>query len=220
MTRVMLRRIRYACILAAVVASLSMAVVLEPAPACAAEKAGAPASTSERSASYEYELDEIGQATITGYFGDEDNLVIPGEVDGHSVVAIGSYAFEGNASLVSVDIPDSVTEIGDYAFAECASLSQVTLSSSLEVLGGGAFYNDDALASISILGNDAPTDFQVSWWADVIASDGAVSAAAQMCENAAFEAVCGEFGLGGPAASVLRELAVVYDVSALPESDE
>ena len=72
----------------------------------------------------------------------------------------------------------------------------------------------------AILGNDAPTDFQVSWWADVIASDGAASAAAQMCESAAFEAVCAEFGLGGPAASVLRELAVVYDVSALPESDE
>ena len=47
----------------------------------------------------------------------------------------------------------------------------------------------------ALLGNDSPTDFQVSWWAGVVERDGAVSAASQMCTSDAFAKVCKEFGL-------------------------
>ncbi len=47
----------------------------------------------------------------------------------------------------------------------------------------------------AILGNASPTEFQVSWWADVVSSQGAVAAASQMCDSDAFRAVCAEYGL-------------------------
>ena len=49
------------------------------------------------------------------------NLVIP-----EGVMSIGSRAFQGGSSLISVTIPSSVTSIGNYAFYNCSSLTSVT----------------------------------------------------------------------------------------------
>ena len=89
------------------------------------------------------------QATITGYSGTASALLIPSELDGYPVVAIGSMAFRNKTALRSVVIPDSVTSIGSNAFDGCTNLSSVTLSKSLDSLGYNSFRNA-AITSIEI----------------------------------------------------------------------
>ena len=99
---------------------------------------------------YTYTLDDANRATITGYSGNATALYIPGEIDGHEVVAIGDRAFENRTDLRTVMIPDSVTEMGGYAFNNCTNLSNVTLSKNLESMGSSAFGNCDGLTQIEI----------------------------------------------------------------------
>ena len=68
-----------------------------------------------------------------------ENLVIPREIDGVSVRAIGSNAFSHRSTLRSVVIPEGVTEIGYNAFAFCGNLTSLTLPDSLTRLGDEAF---------------------------------------------------------------------------------
>ena len=99
---------------------------------------------------FTYTLDEDGNATITGCNNITSSLVIPGEIDGHTVVAIGSQAFYKAANLASVSIPNSVTYIGSEAFNGCTKLASVNLPANLETLKRCAFQNCTALTEINI----------------------------------------------------------------------
>ena len=99
---------------------------------------------------YTYTLDDANRATITGYSGNATALYIPGEIDGHEVVAIGDRAFENRTDLRTVMIPDSVTRINIGAFSGCINLANITLSKKIEKIGENAFYNCDSLQSIEI----------------------------------------------------------------------
>ena len=72
---------------------------------------------------YTYVLLEDGGARITGYDGEDAELTVPDELDGHPVREIGDYAFSGCESLTAVTLPDSLTSIGDDAFSLCSSLT-------------------------------------------------------------------------------------------------
>ena len=65
--------------------------------------------------------------TVTGYFDNITEIVIPSKISGYNVTAIKNYAFKDCASLTSVTIPDSVTTIGEGAFKGCTSLESITL---------------------------------------------------------------------------------------------
>ena len=99
---------------------------------------------------YTYTLDDANRATITGYNGSATALYIPGEIDGHEVVAIGDRAFQNRTDLKTVMIPDSVTEISGMAFYGCSGLGNVTLSKNLKSLGSSTFGNCDGLTQIEI----------------------------------------------------------------------
>ena len=99
---------------------------------------------------YTYTLDDANRATITGYSGNATALYIPGEIDGHEVVAIGDRAFENRTDLRTVMIPDSVTEIGSCAFNNCTNLSNVTLSQNLKYMEGRAFGSCEKITKIEI----------------------------------------------------------------------
>ncbi len=62
-----------------------------------------------------YEVTD-GKAKITGYTGNDKDVVIPSEIDGCKVTDIGARAFFGSGNFESVTIPDSVTHIGKEAF--------------------------------------------------------------------------------------------------------
>ncbi|GHU80995.1 hypothetical protein FACS189468_2410 [Spirochaetia bacterium] len=58
----------------------------------------------------------IGTVTITGYGGTENNVIIPGEINGTTVTVIGSRVFQ-NKALTGVTIPGNITSIGFQAFS-------------------------------------------------------------------------------------------------------
>lgn len=99
---------------------------------------------------FTYTTDDDGNATITGYTGYASALVIPSEIDGHTVVAIGGSAFANREGLYSVVIPDTVTSIGSSAFSGCSNLSEVKLSNNLTSIGNWAFRNCVSISSIHV----------------------------------------------------------------------
>lgn len=72
---------------------------------------------------FEYKVNSDGTATITDYYGEVTELVIPSTLDGYKVTEIGSYAFRDCSSLTGITIPSSVTSIGDDAFCGCDKLT-------------------------------------------------------------------------------------------------
>lgn len=80
---------------------------------------------------YELSEDET-YAIVTGYSGTAAELVIADTHEGVPVTAIGTYAFEGCASLMSIIIPYSVTDIDSSAFSYCTSLTDIYYTGSEE----------------------------------------------------------------------------------------
>ena len=90
------------------------------------------------------------QAIIYGYKGNSENLEIPSKLQGGTVVAIGSEAFDNCSNLRTVKLPSTVKSIGDNSFSNCFNLKSITLSNSLENIGYGAFANCENLSEIDI----------------------------------------------------------------------
>ena len=71
---------------------------------------------------FKWEENANGGVTITGYTGEDGDVVIPLEIDGIAVTEIGDEAFRGCAGLTSITIPESVTEISGDTFSGCDNL--------------------------------------------------------------------------------------------------
>ncbi len=88
-----------------------------------------------------------GGIVITGYTGENMNVVIPEQIGGENVVAIGEGAFD--AMLIeSIELPKSVTEIGKYAFRRCGNLTTVNILGNLKTIPAGAFNFCSSLTEI------------------------------------------------------------------------
>ena len=106
--------------------------------------------------------------------GDSDDLVIPKEIDGKKVTALGAYIFD--EGFKSLTIEADIEVIPEYCvfdakgletvvlneglkilegsnFYACPDLESITLPESLEKLGDGALYDNRSLASITIPDN-------------------------------------------------------------------
>ena len=103
------------------------------------------------SGNLKYELDENGNATLTGYVEKPTGeLIIPAEVEGHLVTALGNKVFSSCTGLTSIEIPDSVTIIGAEAFQSCTGLTSVELPSGLTSIGRSVFFGCTSLTSIEL----------------------------------------------------------------------
>ena len=98
---------------------------------------------------YKFTVVDSG-ATIAGYVGPGGVVEIPATLDGMPVAAIGSGAFQGNATLTAVTIPDSVEDIRKSAFSGCTGLTGVTIGDGVVAIGDSAFYGCMRLAEIVI----------------------------------------------------------------------
>ncbi len=87
---------------------------------------------------------------ITGASGTGEELVIPSEIDGCSVISIGEKAFFGNLDLISVEIPETVTSIGDKTFTGCLALETITLPDSVKSLGESCFLSCTSLKNVTL----------------------------------------------------------------------
>ena len=114
--------------------------------------------TTDKGMKYGLSLDSNGNKyiTITGYSGDETEVVIPEtvNVDGDEIPVrtIGNSAFIENDKITCVSIPDTVTTIGNSAFRYCNSLASVSFAenSRLTSIGNDSFNSCSSLTSILI----------------------------------------------------------------------
>ena len=97
---------------------------------------------------------DFKDGTITGYTGEDTNVVIPAEIDGTTVTKIDTAAFWygvcTDTLIKSVVIPSTVTDIGDYAFDEQTDLTDIY------------FYGDTpAMTADTLESSDGPSDATV-----------------------------------------------------------
>lgn len=78
----------------------------------------------------------------------DSNIVIPSTYQGLHVTQIADYAFEGNAAITTVTIPETVTSIGDGAFQICPGLTSVTIQGKRTSIGELAFNSCSELDEI------------------------------------------------------------------------
>ncbi len=86
-------------------------------------------------------------ATITGYSGEDKQLVIPSSVDGYRVVSIADGAFE-NTDIKTVIISDGISSIGWFAFNGCHALTSITIPASVVEIGYSALGTAGSSATI------------------------------------------------------------------------
>ena len=79
------------------------------------------------------------EAVITGYSGEDEEIIIPSEVDGRKVTEIGRYALSSSA-IKKVVLPDGLKRIGIEAFGG-AGITEIEIPESVEVIQRGAFCN-------------------------------------------------------------------------------
>ena len=88
--------------------------------------------------------------TITGYAGVSGDLIIPGTINGLTVISIGDDAFS-DGSLNSVTIPSSVTSVGSNAFLG-NPMTGVTIGTGVTNIGFQAF-GGTLLTNVILPGN-------------------------------------------------------------------
>ena len=144
--------------LAALLLSLCMVLGMLPMTVFAA------GGTTTSGLTYEINGESV---TITGYTGNEASVVIPNEIEGKPVTAIGERAFYQNKTLTSVAIPDSVTGIGKSAFYK-SGLENINIPAGVTTIGMYAFANCESLSSATFADGSALS----SIGSDVFASSG------------------------------------------------
>lgn len=93
---------------------------------------------------------DAATGTITGCDKTVTQLIIPAEIGGVPVTAIGDRAFANCESLTSITIPNSVVSIGYRAFCICTVLEKVNIPDSVTYIGREAFAYCDALKNVTI----------------------------------------------------------------------
>ena len=99
---------------------------------------------------YRYRELEDGTLEITGYQGNDTELVIPAEIGGKCVTSIVDRAFYGCSSLTSIELPAGLTSIGEGAFSGCSSLTSIELPAGLTSIGFFAFSGCSSLTGIEL----------------------------------------------------------------------
>ena len=103
---------------------------------------------------YTYTINEAtGEVTITNCISGKRDVVIPDEIEGYPVTAIGDYAFAGYGRTVhhmTVKLPSTLTTIKQYAFNACSSLREIEFPASLKTIGQYAFNDCRLLGCVDI----------------------------------------------------------------------
>jgi len=109
-----------------------------------------------------FDVEEVADGLmITGYHGHEEKVVIPAEIGGVTVTAIGKGAFQNNTEInsnneiKSIILPPTIVRVKDAAFADLP-LEEVTLFDSLTSLSASAFKGCDSVKTLHINAATAP----------------------------------------------------------------
>ncbi|MDD7314980.1 MAG: leucine-rich repeat protein, partial [Bacilli bacterium] len=74
-----------------------------------------------------YSIIDNSYIVITGYKGENENLVIPSVIDGLPVIAIDDLAFLNNKTIKSVELAESLLVIGGSILSGCSNLTDLTI---------------------------------------------------------------------------------------------
>ena len=99
---------------------------------------------------FNYSINDEGTITITGYIGNDANIVIPARINNIQVTAIGRNAFRGNKNITSVIIPDGIKTIDYGAFSGCENIYSLVLPVSLREIGLFAFQDCSSLIHLTL----------------------------------------------------------------------
>ena len=91
-----------------------------------------------------------GELTLSGYSGDETELVIPEKVEDIPVTAIGCSAFEGVKGITSVKLPDTIRNIENNAFSRMADLTSINIPQAVVLVLYDSFSECYKLENIDI----------------------------------------------------------------------
>lgn len=123
-----------------------------------------------------------GTAVVTGYNGEDTIVTIEATYEGVAVTKIANEAFNSNATLTEIVIPDSVTVIGKSAFEMCLGLMSVTIGAGVTTIEDSAFAYCSNLSSITFNGTkkqwnaiDKTSDWTFVPATKVVCSDGEVN---------------------------------------------
>ena len=86
---------------------------------------------------YAYIMNDDGTISVSGYTGSDTDLTVPGLIDGYVVTGIADHAFEANADIKSITLPNGLIAIGESAFSDCSSLTTVVIPDTVGTIRRG-----------------------------------------------------------------------------------
>ena len=99
---------------------------------------------------YAYIMNDDGTISVSGYTGSDTDLTVPGLIDGYVVTGIADHAFEANADIKSITLPNGLITIGESAVSDCSSLTTVVIPDTVGTIRRGAFISCTALTTLDI----------------------------------------------------------------------
>ena len=100
---------------------------------------------------YKFTKDSDGNYYLIGYCGEEENLVLPGEINGSTYI-IRERAFYANGSIKTITINSGLSSIEKFAFAYCSNLELLIINGDIDTIYDHAF-SYSTLKEIIINGN-------------------------------------------------------------------
>ncbi len=98
----------------------------------------------------EHKKDRHKYVMITGFDEGTSDLVVPAEIDGLPVEAIGNHAFSGRQDLLTVTLPGSIKTLYGFAFHNCRKLKKISLFDSIDDYYDGVCRQCDSLKEVEI----------------------------------------------------------------------
>lgn len=98
---------------------------------------------------FAYNILDDGTIEIAAYTGAKTSLVVPDEINGYVVSRIGEFAFNGNSTILTINIPQCVKSIGAYAFAD-TKIRTIKGAEGLTIIEEGAFNGNSGLRNLVI----------------------------------------------------------------------
>ncbi len=118
-----------------------------------ASGSGKPAATAPVTGaenSFEYRVKSDLEAEITGYYGNDEKLVIPALIGGRVVSGFSGTPFARTLFLKDLTVPGTVRTIPMLSFGASVNLQKVTLKDGVRGIGSKAFYNSRGLTDVTL----------------------------------------------------------------------
>lgn len=84
------------------------------------------------------------------------SINIPAAIDGNTIKAIGSGAFQGCSFITELTLPATVTTIEGNAFSGCTGITTIIIPASVDTIGDGAFSGCSNLANLAFQATTPP----------------------------------------------------------------